>query len=182
MDGSALLKIAKNAIQSRFTGQILNKTSYLQENTELEKSGATFVTLSENGKLRGCIGTLVAHRSLFDDIVSNAQSAAFNDPRFPPLHESELSRLSIEVSLLTQPQKISYSDKNDLKHQIRPGIDGVILVLGHHQATFLPQVWDDLNDFELFFSHLGTKAGIGNDPLAFHPEIFVYQVEKYKED
>lgn len=182
MDGSVLLQIARDAITSKFTGKSLNQNQYIVQDNKLDLNGATFITLTEKGQLRGCIGTLVAHRKLYDDIVSNAQSAAFNDPRFSPLTMDELEDITVEVSLLTQPQKIAYSDKNDLIQKIRPGIDGVILVLGHKQATFLPQVWEDLPDFNLFFSHLGLKAGIGHEPLSLHPDIYIYQVEKYKEN
>lgn len=182
MNGSILLQIAKDAIKSKFTGEFLNKDAYLSKNGELSQEGAAFVTLTENGKLRGCIGSLVAHRPLIDDIISNARSAAFSDPRFPPLNERELDNLSVEVSILTQPQKVFYHGTNDLRHIIRPGVDGVILVFGNQQATFLPQVWEDLPDFELFFSHLGMKAGIGNDPLSLHPDIYTYQVKKYQND
>jgi len=69
-----------------------------------------------------------------------------------------------------------------LKSLIRTGVDGVILRLGDYQATFLPQVWEELSDFESFFSHLGMKAGIGSDPLVYHPEVYTYQVEKIEED
>jgi len=182
MDGSVLLQIARDAITTKLTGNMLNKDQYNLQENELDRNGATFITLTLNGQLRGCIGSLVAHRKLYDDIVSNAQSAAFNDPRFSPLTIHELEDITVEVSLLTQPQKLSYSDKKDLMQKIRQGVDGVILILGHKQATFLPQVWEDLPDFHLFFSHLGLKAGIGNDPLSLHPDIYIYQVEKYKEN
>jgi len=181
MDGSILVKLARDAIASKFTGKILDQSSYDFKANGLDQNGATFITLTEQGQLRGCIGSLVAHRRLYDDIISNAQSAAFHDPRFSPLSLNELENVRIEVSLLTPPQKLSYSDKQHLMSIIRPGIDGVILILGSRQATFLPQVWDELPEFDLFFSHLGLKAGIGNDPLSLHPDIYVYQVEKYKE-
>ncbi|MBV5348659.1 AmmeMemoRadiSam system protein A, partial [bacterium] len=111
-----------------------------------------------------------------------AQSAAFHDPRFSPLSQEEFSIIKIEVSLLSEPKLVSYTDKAELKSLIYKGKDGVILRVGNYQATFLPQVWEELDDFESFFAHLGMKAGIGNDPLAYHPEIYTYQVEKIKED
>jgi hypothetical protein len=132
--------------------------------------------------LRGCIGSIIAHRSLIDDLVSNAISAAFHDPRFLPLSRDELDDVRVEVSLLTPPLEVTYDNAQDLSHIIRPNIDGVILRLGNYQATFLPQVWEELSDFGSFFSHLGIKAGLGNDPLSYHPDIYIYQVEKYKEE
>ena len=89
--------------------------------------------------------------------------------------------MRIEVSLLTQPQHVDYNSKEDLRGLIHPNIDGVILRHGNHQATFLPQVWEELSDFDNFFDHLGMKSGLGTDPLAHHPEIYTYQVEKFEE-
>ncbi|MCX6062191.1 MAG: AmmeMemoRadiSam system protein A [Campylobacterales bacterium] len=175
------LSIARESIQKQFSGLEMDKKALLATNPELSKPKATFVTLTLRGQLRGCIGSLVAHRNLLDDLISNAQSAAFHDPRFPPLTPTEFTEINIEVSLLSEPKLVSYTDKADLKSFIHKDIDGVILRAGNYQATFLPQVWEELDDFESFFAHLGMKAGIGNDPLAYHPEIYTYQVEKIKE-
>ena len=157
----------------------LDKTPFLEAMPELAQNGAVFVTLTIHGRLRGCIGSLIAHRSLIDDLISNAEAAAFRDPRFPPLSQSEWDETDVEVSLLTPPEEVRYRDAADLKGMLRPGRDGVIIRYGNHQATFLPQVWDELSDFDTFFSHLGLKAGIGSDPLAYHPEVYTYQVEKF---
>lgn len=179
---SLYLSIARESIQKRLSGVEIDKKALLATYPEMSEPRATFVTLTLHGQLRGCIGSLVAHRSLIDDLVSNAQSAAFHDPRFPPLSKSELDDVRVEVSLLTEPQHITYRDANELSHIIRPNIDGVILRLGNRQATFLPQVWEELSDFESFFTHLGLKAGIGNNPISYHPDIYTYQVEKVKEE
>lgn len=176
------LQIARDAIQSHFEGRIIDKNPLLKQYPKMSMNKATFVTLTLNGQLRGCIGSLIAHRPLIDDLISNAQSAAFHDPRFLPLTLEEFNHTHIEVSLLSEPKRLSYADEADLKSKIHVNEDGVILQLGdNHQATFLPQVWEELNDFESFFAHLGMKAGIGSDPLVYHPEIFTYQVEKIKE-
>lgn len=182
MDAHLLVSLATEAIHSGFDHHVIDRNRYLSAEPKLGESGAAFVTLTLHGHLRGCIGSIIAHRALIDDLISNAQSAAFRDPRFSPLSRDELSDIAIEVSLLTPPQPIEYRDAADLKRLIRPGIDGVVLRLGNHQATFLPQVWEELSGFEPFFAHLGMKAGIGSDPLSFHPDIFVYQAEKYKEE
>lgn len=181
MNDSLYIQIAKTAIQSYFDGTDVDKDRYLSLYPELSEKKACFVTLTVHKQLRGCIGSIIAHRSLIDDLTSNALSAAFHDPRFPPLRREEFLETAIEVSLLTPPESIRYQNRNDLAKRVRPFIDGVILRLNHHQATFLPQVWEELSDFETFFAHLGLKAGLGSDPLSYHPEIYTYQVQKYEE-
>ena len=176
-----LLTLARAAIKSSFMNEKVD-TSFVEEYIELQKQGASFVTLTQDGQLRGCIGSIIAHRPLLDDIIHNAKAAAFKDPRFMPLSEEEFERTKIEVSLLTPPQPLEYEDSAELKSKIRIGIDGVILKHNDYQATFLPQVWEELSEFELFFSHLCQKAGMAQGCLALHPEIYTYQVEKVKEN
>ncbi len=177
-----LLSLARASIKSVFTGGSVDTSTVKEEFPTLTKDGASFVTLTQDGELRGCIGSIIAHRSLLEDVINNAQSAAFKDPRFRPLEEDELSRTRIEVSVLTAPKVLDYTDVDDLRGKINVGIDGVILKDGQHQSTFLPQVWEELNDFDLFFSHLCHKAGLSMRCLESHPEISVYQVEKVEED
>lgn len=181
MNGSLYLMIAREAILSVFQNAELDVAGLTHNYPELTHPGATFVTLTQNNRLRGCIGSLIAHRALIDDLISNARSAAFRDPRFEPLRPEEMDRIRVEVSLLTPPQKIDYSNVDELRRLIRPHVDGVILRHGNHQATFLPQVWEDLGNFDDFFAHLGYKAGMDGDPLSHYPDIYTYQVEKYKE-
>ena len=155
----------------------------LQEYPELNKNAATFVTLTtgSNDQLRGCIGSLEAYRPLYKDIISNAQAAALQDPRFNPLTENEFKNIKIEVSILSEPKKVSYSDVNDLKNKVVPFKDGVVLKHQGRHATYLPQVWEQLPDFDAFFSSLCQKAGLSGNCLEEHPEISSYQVKKYKE-
>lgn len=181
MNLSLLCKIARLAIEKTFSNMPFDIDAFVQENPELSDPGATFVTLTLHGNLRGCIGSIIAHRPLIEDIISNAKSAAFRDPRFSPLTINEWDKVVVEVSLLTHPVPVQYTDRYELSKMIRPGEDGVIIIFGNHQATFLPQVWDEIPDFDTFFAHLGMKAGIGSDPLSLHPDIYTYQVEKYKE-
>jgi len=176
------LNIAREAIASSFSNKSLNKDVFLRNFSELNEQGATFVTLTKNGELRGCIGSIVAHRNLLDDLIENARSAAFKDPRFPPLREDELKDITVEVSLLSPPKLLDYKDVNDLKAKIKVGQHGVIIKQAYHQATFLPQVWEQLPHFEEFFSHLGNKAGLSASYLQEHPEVWVYEVSKIKED
>ncbi|BAF70703.1 AmmeMemoRadiSam system protein A [Nitratiruptor sp. SB155-2] len=181
-----MLNIARIAIKEEFMGhKELNddvKQRLIAMHPELAKPGAVFVTINERSSLRGCIGSLVAHRPLIDDLIENAKAAAFGDPRFPPLSPEEFDKITIEISLLSEPKPLEYRDIEDLRAKIRPGIDGVVLKLDGRQATFLPQVWEELNDFDQFFAHLCMKAGLPANCLAYHPEIFVYQVEKFSEE
>jgi len=179
MQNDLIKEIAYNAIKSSFSGKkLIDNEKILKDYPEFNMPKATFVTLKKNGKLRGCIGSLVAHQAFFDDLVKNAKSAAFNDPRFPPLTEEELEKIDLEVSILTEPKLVEYSNIDDLKNKIKIGEDGIILKLGVYQATFLPQVWDELNSFELFFAHLCAKARLQTNCLSKHPIIYKYQVQK----
>lgn len=123
--------------------------------------GASFVTLTEDGRLRGCIGSLLAVRPLVDDVRDNAIAAALRDPRFRPLTRREVGGVAIEVSVLSAPVPLAVSNLADACAALRPGVDGVIVEIGPwYRATFLPQVWEDLADPEDFLSHLWLKAGV----------------------
>ncbi len=174
-------EIAKHSIQDEFNyTNSIDIKSLTEKNDLLKEDGASFVTLTQNGQLRGCIGSLRACRPLIEDIIANAKSAAFRDPRFPKLTREELHVIDVEVSVLTKPELLEYSDVEDLKIKIRPNIDGVILKLNSNQATFLPQVWKDLPEFENFFGHLFRKAGLPMDSFKNKPQISTYQVLTYK--
>ena len=161
----------------------LDLEAVLEENPWLKEQGASFVTLTTSGeRLRGCIGSIIAHQKLYEDIIHNARSAAMDDPRFPSLTAEEFEAITVEVSILSEPEPLMYDSIEDLKSKIRVGIDGVVLKHGIHQATFLPQVWEQLPDFELFFSHLCQKSGMEANCLSRIPEILTYQVEEYKEN
>lgn len=126
----------------------------------LSHPGAAFVTLTRGGQLRGCIGSPLAWRSLAEDIVDNAFKAAFSDPRFPPLAESELDGLALSVSVLTPPVAMRFADEADLLGQLRPRRDGLIIEDGARRALFLPAVWEQLPDPRSFLAHLKQKAGL----------------------
>jgi AmmeMemoRadiSam system protein A len=169
------------AINNKLNGvKIPTKYGIVKTNPEFVLPKATFVTLKQNGNLRGCIGSLVAHRELYDDIIHNAQSAAFSDPRFKPITKEELGQTTLEISLLSEAKLVEYNNIEELKTKIEIGIDGVILKLDGKQSTFLPQVWEDLGEFDIFFEHLCKKAGLRGDCLKKHPQIYKYQVEKIK--
>jgi AmmeMemoRadiSam system protein B/AmmeMemoRadiSam system protein A len=120
---------------------------------------ATFVTLTENGQLRGCTGSLIPHRSLLEDAHANTARAAFADPRFPPLKESELSGLRLDVSILSHPRPIAAESESELAGALEPDRDGLILSAGTRRALFLPSVWRHLPDARAFVRHLMAKAG-----------------------
>ncbi len=182
MDKSVLITIAREAIMEEFTGQKrIDRDALVRKYPWLAEKGAVFVTLNEHRQLRGCIGSIVAHEPLIDDLVRNAKAAAFSDPRFAPLRPRELEEIEIEISLLSPPEPVEYADTGDLRRIIRPGIDGVILQTDGHQATYLPSVGEQLGDFDLFFSTLCQKAGLPGNCLESHPVIYRYQAEKIEE-
>jgi AmmeMemoRadiSam system protein A len=125
----------------------------------LNTPGASFVTLTQAGSLRGCIGSLEACRPLRDDVATNAANAAFRDPRFPPLTAGELAGTRIEVSVLSEPEPYPFTDRADALSRLRPGIDGLTLEYGNRRGTFLPQVWESLPEPDAFLTHLVRKAG-----------------------
>ena len=175
--GSALLTAARHALVRAFGKQPIGNRYH----AVLDAPGATFVTLTQLGELRGCVGTLEPRRSLQQDVEQNAYAAAFLDPRFAPLAVAELSYTRIEVSLLSIPTPLSFSDEEDLLQRLRPGIDGVVLEWRGKRATFLPQVWDSLADPREFIAALKQKAGV--TPNFWHDGIRVsrYAVNKWKE-
>jgi AmmeMemoRadiSam system protein A len=178
---SIFVELAKESIREVFDSSIkIDKEYYTKQEPSLLQTQASFVTLNKNHSLRGCIGSIIPTRELFDDIVRNAKLAAFNDHRFTPLTIDEFDLLEIDVSILTIPQEVEYSSIDELKSKLTTN-DGVIILLSDgKQATFLPQVWKELNSFELFFSHLCQKAGSTYNCLEQHPQIFTYQAEIYR--
>jgi AmmeMemoRadiSam system protein A len=178
-----LLQIAKNSVLSQFDSSYkIDREELIRDFPYLAKNGAAFVTLHYDDKLRGCIGSIIAHQSLLDDIISNARSAAFRDPRFQPLLENEFSHLKLEVSVLTEPELLEYDDYDDLLTKIRPKNDGLILKHGAFQGTFLPQVWEELTTPQEFLEHLSYKAGANPSIYEQHPMIYRYRVDAIEEN
>jgi AmmeMemoRadiSam system protein A len=147
----------------------------------LNEWGATFVTLTRNGELRGCIGTLQAHRPLAEDVHHNALAAAFRDPRFPPLDRNELETTECEVSLLSPAEAMVFRDENDALSQLRPGVDGIVLEYGRYRSTFLPQVWEQLPQPHRFMAQLKRKAGLSDSFWAEGIRLERYTVSKWRE-
>lgn len=177
-----ILKIVRETIKSEFNRtNELNIEEVLEKYPELKEFGACFVTLTLKGNLRGCIGSLEAHQPLYKDIIANAKFSAFSDSGFVPLQENEVDKIKIEVSILSEPTIVTYYDKEDLKNQIEPFVDGIIIKHENRSATYLPSVWEQLPEFEDFFESLLEKGGMDRDCLSRHPKVYKYQVKKYEE-
>jgi len=175
--GSVLLPIARSSISTA-----LGRSMQADERaTWLQEQGACFVTLTQNGELRGCIGTLEAHRPLLQDVKANAHAAAFRDPRFSALTLAELDKTEVEVSLLSAMTPLQFSGERDALAQLKPGIHGVVFEFGRHRSTFLPQVWEQLPNVVEFMAHLKYKAGLPPDFWAEEVGLSLYTVSKWKE-
>jgi len=142
--------------------------------------GAVFVTLRIEGDLRGCIGSIVAHRTLIQDLIENARSAAFSDPRFEPLTMEEFNETDISISILTAPKPIEFKGEADLLEKIVPNKDGIIIREGRYQAVYLPSVWEELPDKVTFLNSLKRKAGLNADYFSDSLEVFRFHVEEIK--
>ena len=171
-----LMQLAKDAILNHpnITYPDTNKLT-----DTLKQKRGVFVTLELNGQLRGCIGTIQPVMPLYEAVIKNAASAAYSDPRFPPLTKEEANELAIEISILTEPVKLNYTDQSDLLKKLNHE-QGIIIKKGFATTTFLPQVWEQLPDKEQFLANLCMKANL--NPEAWKEkdmEIFTYKVEKF---
>jgi AmmeMemoRadiSam system protein A len=175
--GPVLLLIARAAIARE-----LGRTHAAHEDAAwLRDPGACFITLKQGENLRGCIGTLRAHRPLLEDVKANAVSAAFRDPRFSPLSPDELDRTRLEISLLSSLESLAFENERHALSQLRPGTDGVVFEYGYHQSTFLPQVWEELPDPVEFMASLKHKAGLPPDFWDAEVKLARYTVSKWRE-
>lgn len=178
LDAASLFTCARIGIESKWNEK---EAVFPTLSPGLLEERASFVTLTIDGALRGCIGTLLARYPLWEDIKRNAYNAAFVDFRFPPLTEEEYKKIAIEISILTPPELLAFSSESELREKITPYRDGILLKCNGRRATFLPQVWEKLPDFDTFFSHLFHKAGLGFVPDFTNATIERYEVEKYHE-
>ncbi|MDH3978879.1 MAG: AmmeMemoRadiSam system protein A [Gammaproteobacteria bacterium] len=175
--GETLLAVARCAIARQLGEQGIDHDTP----SWLHEPGASFVTLTQQGALRGCIGSLEAYRSLAEDVHANAIAAALRDPRFQPLDARELSRTRIEVSLLSGARDMQFDSEQHVLKQLRPGVDGVVLQYGSARGTFLPQVWASLPEPADYLAQLKRKAGLPAD--FWHEDICLsrYSVTKWRE-
>jgi hypothetical protein len=146
---------------------------------ELEVERASFVTLNRRGMLRGCIGHLEAIMPLAMDVAENAYSAAFRDPRFPPLTLGDYADLELHISILSPPEALAVSSESDLLARLRPGIDGLILEDGYARGTFLPSVWESLPEPGEFVRHLKRKAGLADNYWSDTLKLYRYETESF---
>jgi len=175
--GSTLLKLARSEIGSKL-GHRIPPPAHAGW---LDEPGASFVTLTRQGELRGCIGTLEAHRPLGEDVRENAVAAAFRDPRFMPLSRDEFEDIRVEVSLLSPSEPLLVKNEEEALARLRPNVDGVVLEYGRYRSTFLPQVWEQLPNPAEFLAHLKRKAGLSMDFWADQVRLSRYTVSKWKE-
>jgi AmmeMemoRadiSam system protein A len=184
--GQRLVQLARHTLENQISGQALGSVAHTPIPTEdLQSFGASFVTLTQNGQLRGCIGSLQAHRPLAQDVQANARAAALHDPRFPPVSAQELDGLKVEISVLTAPQPLPFANLSHALWQLRPGVDGLIFEAVHqghsYRSTYLPQVWEQIPEPRAFLAHLIVKAGLPFDFWSPEVKLSRYQVQKFHE-
>lgn len=181
--GTTLLRVARDAIAAELgigpttAGIVVDPGA-----PWLAERRASFVTLTRNGELAGCIGSTTPYRALLDDVRGNACAAAFRDPRFPPLDRADLPAVVIEVSVLSALHPVPVADEAEVIAALRPGVDGVVLEYAGRRATFLPQVWDKVAGPADFLAHLRLKLGV---PAAFWSEeirVSRYTVDLFSEE
>ena len=184
-----MIMAARESIQKYFDKKKMAVPKNCPE--KLKQPGACFVTLEKvannQRELRGCVGTLYADRPLIKDIIENARNAAFEDSRFPKLAQKELKDIEIEISILTKPEELKFSDEKDLLKKLNPPEDGVILVKGSKRSTFLPVVWEHFQkgksyDKELFLENLSIKAYLEPDGWRKGCKVYIYKTVFIKED
>ena len=175
-----LLKLARESIKSELEGKELKIDEKIKKKYSDKKS--CFVTLTINGELRGCIGSLEARQELWKDVLDNSKNAAFSDPRFESLSKDELKKIKIEISVLSVPKKLAYSDVKDLLNKIKKGKDGLIIKSGFYSATYLPQVWEQIPEKEEFLESLCLKAGLARNSWKNGKlEVWTYRVDSVAE-
>jgi AmmeMemoRadiSam system protein B/AmmeMemoRadiSam system protein A len=176
--GRTLLGLARTSVANALK---LGAEPAIPDAPWLKERRATFVTLLQDAKLRGCIGSLQPTRALGDDVVANAAAAALADRRFSPLGKDDLPRVEMEVSLLSAPTAVLFAEEQELLATLRPGVDGVILASGDRRGTYLPQVWEQIPEPGQFLASLMQKAGIPADTRLTRCQVWRYQVRKWKE-
>ena len=177
-----LLEEARRSLECGVNGMPLEPLNLADFSPKLQKNGVVFVTLTIQGKLRGCVGAIEAYQPLIEDVREHAIAAGLRDYRFPPVKSDELDEISMEISRLTIPQPLHYESPEDLLRKLRPGIDGVVIKEGGQRATFLPQVWEKLPSPIVFLEHLCQKMGTSPDLWRQkNLDIYTYQVEELHE-
>jgi len=177
-----LLELARKTVTRATNGEKMPEADAAGLGENLRASRACFVTLTKKNDLRGCIGSIFPEEPLYQAVPSRARAAALEDPRFPPVRPEELKDIQIEISVLSIPRRLDFKSPDDLVQKLRPGTDGVVLIMGRRQSTFLPQVWEQIPDKTVFLDQLAKKAGASAS--AWRDEgtaVLIYQVEAFKE-
>lgn len=179
-DRALLLSLARRSIEQGCKAGTVAAVDPSDYPGSLQEHRATFVTLKKGEALRGCIGSLEPSRAFVTDVLENAYSAAFRDPRFEPVRLEEVPEITISISVLTHPEPIECSSESDLISQLRPGVDGLLLIDGRHRGTFLPAVWESLPDPHMFWVNLKGKAGLPADYWSGTLKVFRYETESFE--
>lgn len=176
--GKTLLSLARGALVETFGGPelVVPREAWLQEHR------SCFVTLTCEGQLRGCIGSIEAHRPLAEEVVHNARGAAFEDPRFSPLTAAELSSTRIELCVLTPLQRLEAQTEEEAIARLRPGQDGVVLEWGGRRGVFIPKMWERLPRPAQFLAMLRQKAGLPAHEWASGTRLFRFTAQEYEEE
>ena len=146
----------------------------------LMSARASFVTVTLDGNLRGCVGSVTPHQALAVDVAASAYKAAFSDPRFPPVTQDEAARIEIGVSILSHTRPIAFSSEAELVDALNPDVDGVVLVHGEQRGLFLPQVWQSLRDPDAFLRRLKEKAGLKPDFWSQKMNAYRFTTESFR--
>ena len=179
-----LLKLARRAIQKYFEDEGILKIDEDDLPQILKEKRGTFVTLWKNNKLRGCIGNLENEKPIYQSVMDNCLASALFDTRFTPLKYDELNDIKIEISILSELKKLpDFTSSDSFLEYLDKYKPGLLIKKGGYQATFLPQVWDNLTSAESFISHLCEKAGLDKDEWKnMKLEIYQYGAEVFKEE
>ena len=162
-EGRQLLDIARRSIDAGLDGARMPSLDAEGRQGALATQRGSFVTLTRNGELRGCMGVIESPRPLAQNTADCAFSAAFRDRRFNPLTSAEAGQICIEVSVLSEMEPFVVRDREDLLQQLQPAVDGLLMEDGRYRSIFLPQVWEKLDSVQAFLEHLLSKAGLPGD-------------------
>jgi uncharacterized protein len=177
MRGLTLLALARAAVDESLEGPRFE----IPSEPWLAAPGACFVTLRKGSELRGCIGSLEAHRPLSEDLVQNARSAAHKDPRFSPLRRNELDVVRFEVSLLSPLERIEAQSRQEALEHLRPDVDGLLLQWGPHRGVFIPKMWKQLPNPGEFLTFLQRKAGLPSKEWHSGTRLWRFTAEDWSE-
>jgi AmmeMemoRadiSam system protein A len=161
--GEQLVDLADRAIVAGFDNCRPPVPESSGLHADLQQALGAFVTLNVRGELNGCIGSIEGEDPLGIAVARHAWSAAFADPRLPPLRGGDYAHLEIEVSVLSSLSALPADSRTDLLDALRPGVDGLLIGAGQRRAVFLPSVWDQLPSADVFVGHLFRKAGLAPD-------------------